>query len=61
MGEHLLLRGEAHIVSRGQISGRCIHHAPLLGLPSQSPEFLIAIAVIETPFGTLLMSLTCRP
>jgi hypothetical protein len=64
MGEHLLLRGEAHLVSRGQISGRCIHHAPLLGrpgIPLQSSKFLIAIAVIETPLGTLLVSAPRSP
>jgi hypothetical protein len=64
MGEHLLLRGEAHLVSRGQISGRCIHHAPLLGLrgiPLQSSKFLIALAVIETPLGTLLVSAARSP
>jgi hypothetical protein len=56
MGKHLLLRGEAHLVSCGQISGRCIHHAPLLGIAPQSAKFLVAVAVIEAPFGTLLVS-----
>jgi hypothetical protein len=56
MGHHLLLRGEAHLVSRDQISGSCIHHAPLLGVPTQSPKFLIAVAVIESPFRALLVS-----
>jgi hypothetical protein len=60
MGEHLLLRGEAHLVSCGQIYGRCIHHAPL-GIAPQSPKFLIAITMIEAPFWTLLMSMTCCP
>jgi hypothetical protein len=64
MGEHLLLRGEAHLVSRGQLSGRCIHHAPplgLLGIPLQPSKFLIALAVIETPLGTLLVSAARSP
>jgi hypothetical protein len=64
MGEHLLLWGEAHLVSRGQISGRCIHHAPLLGLPGvplQSSKFLITLAVIETPLGALLVSAARSP
>jgi hypothetical protein len=55
MGHHLLLRGEAHLVSRGQINGSCIHHAPLLGVPSQSSKFLIAVAMIEPPFRALLV------
>jgi hypothetical protein len=61
MLEHLLMRGEAHLVSRGQISGRCIHHAPLLGLPLQPSKLLIAIAVIEPPFRTLLVSVPRVP
>jgi hypothetical protein len=61
MGEHLLLRGEAHLVSHGQISGRCIHHAALLGIPPQSTKFLIAVAVIEPPLWALLMPSTCCP
>jgi len=60
MGEHLLLRGEAHLVSRGQVFGRCIHHAPLPGFPLQSAKFSIAVAVIEPPFRTVLMLPTCR-
>jgi hypothetical protein len=56
MEKHLLLWGEAHLVSRGQISGRCIHHAPLLGTPLQAPKFLITVAMIEASFGTLLVS-----
>jgi hypothetical protein len=60
MGEHLVLRGEAHLVSCGQLSGRCIHHAPPLGTSPQSSKFLITVAVIEAPFGTLLVSPTCR-
>jgi hypothetical protein len=61
MGHHLALGGEAHLVSRGQISGRCIHHAPVLGIPFQSSKFLIAIAVIEAPFGALLVAATRSP
>jgi hypothetical protein len=61
MAFHLLLRGEAHPVSRDQVSGSCIHHAPLLGLPSQSSKFLIAVAVIEASFGALLVSAARGP
>jgi len=43
------------------MSGRCIHHALLLGIPLQSTKFPIAVAVIEPPLWALLMSLTCRP
>jgi hypothetical protein len=60
MGEYLLLRGEAHLVSSGQVSGRCIHHAAPRIAP-QSPKFLIAIAMIETSFWTLLVLPTCCP
>jgi len=52
MKELLAWWGEAHLVSRGQISGRCIHHAG--GAPS-SAVHAIAVSMIESPFGTLLV------
>jgi len=61
MGHHLLQRGEAHLVSRDQVSGSCIHHGPPPGIPSQSPKFLIAVAVIEPSFRALLVSVARGP
>jgi hypothetical protein len=56
----LALGGEAHLVIRDQIFGRCIHHA----VPVRAPLFAIltvAISVIESPLETLLVMLASDP
>jgi len=56
----LALGGEAHLVIRNQIFGRCIHHA----VPVRTPLFAIltvAVSVIESPLGTLLVMLASDP
>jgi hypothetical protein len=58
MTELLAWEGEAHLVSRGQISGRCIHHA---GSAPSRAVLSIAVSVIESPFGTLLVVLSRCP
>jgi hypothetical protein len=60
MRELLAVGGEAHPAFRGQIFGRCIHHAPLRG--AQPGAILaIAVSVIEAPFGTLLVTAASSP
>jgi hypothetical protein len=58
MTELLAWEGEAHLVRQGQISGRCIHHAG--GAPSRA-IFSIAVSMIQSPFGTLLVVLSRQP
>jgi len=53
MTELLALGGEADLVIRGQVFGRCIRHA-LSGLPSS--VIAIVIPMIEPPLGTLLVA-----
>jgi hypothetical protein len=56
MRKLLALGGEAHLVIRGQIIGRCIHHAaPVPALPFAIRT--VAIPVIESPLDTPLVTL----
>src|SRR5688572_18711520 len=55
MLNHLVLGGEEHAVSLGQVLGRCIHNAQFL--PAPGPILAVVISVIETAFRALLVIL----
>jgi hypothetical protein len=57
MTELLAWEGEAHLLSRGQVFGRCIHHA---GAPLRA-VLSIAVSMIESPFEALLVAPSRRP
>jgi len=56
----LALGGEAYFVIQDQICGSCIHHAALLPAPPFA-ILAVAISVIESPLGTLLIPLASKP